>query len=203
MLFGKRLDELNITVDLGVIADDGNTTDLGYSPLLGSIGGNPDSDTLLDFMLREGSVVSIDHKDNTMVWHAEKAEQWLSNIHSGASRLQPLAHVTQGGPGRMTEEEKMQLTNTTVGRRHLFNLPALNTLAVWSNYSKSTKVTGAFNRISRLLFILIRLIRLIEILYHLGGYRFRKSWSVLRQFTRLLSGPHMGLRSRLPTWVTT
>jgi hypothetical protein len=143
VLFGKRLDELNITVDLGVIADDGNTTDLGYSPLLGSIGGNPDSDTLLDFMLREGSVVSIDHKDNTMVWHAEKAEQWLSNIHSGASRLQPLA------------------------------------LAVWSNYSKSTKVTGPFkeilrvypHRISRLLFILIRLIRPIEILYHLKHRR--------------------------------
>ena len=173
LLFGKRLDEIGITIDFSTIVDNGDFETIMYSPLLESIHGNRDSDILLDCMLRDRLVVEIGQNDNQMKWHASAAEKWLGNIHTGASRLQAAAHITQGAPGRMTEEAKSQLSNTGVGRRHLVVLQALNTLAVWSNYSKTTKVTGAFkevlrvypHRISRLIFILVRLIRPIEILY--------------------------------------
>jgi hypothetical protein len=173
ILFGKRLDELGITVDFRMIVDDGDMTTLMHSPLLESIHGNHDSDILLNFMLEDKSVVEINPYDNNMRWHAGGAEKWLGNIHYGTSRLQAAAHITQGAPGRMTEEAKSQLANTEVGRRHLVILQALNTLALWSNYSKTTKVTGAFkevlrvypHRIARLIFILIRIVRPIEVLY--------------------------------------
>jgi hypothetical protein len=175
VLFGKTLHDLDITVDFTTFSDSGNMTDLQYNPLLESIQGNPDSDTVLDCMLQEGSVVKINPNANQMTWDPVASEQWLGNIHQAASRLQPLAHVTQGAPGRISEESKMQLTNTEVGRRHLIILSFLNTIGIWSNYSKTTKVSGAFKevlrvypyRISRLLFILIRLIRPIEVLYHI------------------------------------
>lgn len=173
ILFGKRLDDLGITVDFRTITDNGNMTTLAYSPLLESIHGNRDSNILLNFMLEEKSVVEIDPEDNKMKWDVAGAEKWLGDIHRATSWVQAAAHITQGAPGRMTEEAKSQLTNTEVGRRHLVILQSLNTLALWSNYSKTTKVTGAFkevlrvypHRIARLIFILVRLVRPIEVLY--------------------------------------
>jgi hypothetical protein len=103
----------------------------------------------------------------------ERAQIWVANINQAVQNTYAIAHITQGAPGRTTEEEKMQIVNTSATRRHLIVPPNLETLAVWSNYWKGAKISGRFKEILRVfptvdsnfIFILIRVVCPVEILF--------------------------------------
>ena len=85
--------------------------------------------------------------------------------------LQPLAYVTQGIPGRGTEESFFSPTNTKTTRRHVFFEPTVGTGGFSTNYDKGVNIIGTFKHIFRILpfwiflvlYVLIRLIQPIEL----------------------------------------
>jgi hypothetical protein len=171
VLFGSDLEKLGITIDFRKLGDHGDFTTIGYKPLLVSLEGNPDSEKFLEALVKKGEVVSF--KGGKLVWEMEQAQLWVANINQAVQNTYAIAHITQGAPGRTTEEDKMQIANTPATRRHLIVPPNLNTLAIWSNYWKGAKISGRFKEILRVfprvvanfIFILIRVIRPIEILF--------------------------------------
>jgi len=176
VLCGHTLEQLGISADFISLNDTGNAHQLGYNPFLGDIRGNTDSRKFLEALVKDGSLVSL--KNGQLVWSTVDTEHWLSAINQANNQAQALAHVTQGSPGRMTEEAKFQAANTPVSRKHLVVPYGMNTLAFFANYWKGALVSGRFKevlrllpyRIARLLFILIRIVRPIEWLY-LAKYR--------------------------------
>ncbi|KAH9918866.1 uncharacterized protein B0H18DRAFT_957770 [Fomitopsis serialis] len=73
---------------------------------------------------------------NGITWNTEHVMEWLSEISNAWLELQPLIHMTQGLPGRATEEERTKIVNTEETRRHLFVDKDLGTLVFRPNYHK-------------------------------------------------------------------
>ena len=171
LLFGGKTSEMGITIDFDSLQDSTDITTRGYSPVLGSLNGNSDSEKFMDFLLSKKVLLAIEN--SKLVWNIEEAESWTSNIYIATLLLFVLIHVTQGSPARITEEIYMQICNTLFGRRHLFALNGYATLATWSNYWKGAQISGKFKeilrvmpcRVAKLLLILLRIIRPVEVLY--------------------------------------
>jgi len=171
LLFGGKTSEMGITIDFDSLQDSTDITTKGYSPVLGNLDGNNDSEKFMDFLLSKKIVLAIEN--SKLVWNIEEAESWTSNIYTATLLLFVLIHVTQGSPARITEEIFMQICNTLFGRRHLFVLNGYATLATWSNYWKGAQISGKFkeilrvmpHRVAKLLFILLRIIRPVEVMY--------------------------------------
>lgn len=121
--------------------------------------------------MKKGGIVSF--KNGQLVWEMQRAQLWVADIHQAMLTTHDIAHITQGSPGRMTEEDKMQSANTFTSRRHLIVAPNMDTLAVWSNYWKGMTISGRFKEILRvfpkvvsdLIFILLRVVRPVEVLF--------------------------------------
>ncbi|KDR65495.1 hypothetical protein GALMADRAFT_217526 [Galerina marginata CBS 339.88] len=179
LLFGNTLESLGIRIDFNSLPDNGDTTTLGYSPLLGDTGmkGNVDSDKVLRKFIEDGRLLSL--KNGQLSWNGDEADEWIASIHEATCRTFSITHLTQGSAGRVTEEAKMLFSNTRTARRHIFVHPGLNTLCIWSNYWKGTQKSGTFKEIlrviphrpSRLILILLRILRPIALMY-LGKHRF-------------------------------
>ena len=171
LLFGNTLESLGITVDFGALGDKGDKTTCWYSPLLGNIKGNADSEKLLKKLVDDG--ILLTHNGTELAWNIDGAENWVADNHEATCRTYCAAHITEGSSGRVTEEAKTQCSNTRTGRRHVFVTQGLNTLCIWSNYWKGTTKSGTFKeilrvipfRVSRLIFILVRVIRPVITLY--------------------------------------
>lgn len=171
VLLGLDLEKLGIVINFLELGDRGDFTTIGHNPLLVSLEGNPDSEVFLEALVKKGEVVSF--KDGKLVWEMERAQLWVAAINEAMQITYAIAHITQGAPGRTTEEDKMQISNTLATRRHLIVPPNLDTLAVWSNYWKGAKVSGRFKEIlrvfprvvARFIFILVRVVRPVEILF--------------------------------------
>ena len=86
-------------------------------------------------------------KSGKFVLEIEQAQLWVADINQTVQITYAIAHITQGAPGRTTEEDKMQIANTLVTRRCLIVPPNLNTLAIRSNYWKGAKISGIFKEI--------------------------------------------------------
>jgi hypothetical protein len=162
VLLGLTLEELGIIIDFHELGKQGDFTTIGQNPLLVKIEGNPDSDKFLETLVKKRGIISF--KNGQLVWEIQKAQLWVADIHQAMLRTHNIAHITQGSPGRMSEEEKMQSANTFASRRHLVVAPNMDTLAVWSNYWKGMAISGRFKEILRVfpkvvsdfIFILVR-----------------------------------------------
>lgn len=178
LLFGHTLNSLGIVVDFVALEDTGDEKTLWYSPLLGSVDGNTDSTKVLGILLADESCGMVQRQGGEIVWDQDLAESWIFDIHKATGEVHAVTHISQGSAGRITEEAKMQLSNTPVGRRHVFITPGINTLCLWSDYWKGASKSGQFKealrvipfRVSRLLFILNRIIRSLALRY-LAKYR--------------------------------
>lgn len=171
LLFGNTLESLGITVDFKALKDSGDTTTIWYSPLLGDIWGNEDSNKLLKKLVGDGTLLM--HNGTELVWDMGMAETWVADNHAATCQTYCATHITEGSSSRVTEEAKTQCSNTRTGRRHVFVMPGINTLCIWSNYWKGTTKSGTFKeilhiipfRVSRLIFILVQVIRPVITLY--------------------------------------
>jgi len=174
ILFGETLEKLGIDIDFTKLNDNGDVETMGYGPILStaelSLKSNGDAQKLFDKLEECGM---IKRSDDGVKWDLLEAELWIANIHKAVSFLQILVHISQGSAGRCTEETKMQCTNSSVGRRHLFVTPGLNTLCIWSNYWKGTTKAGTIKevlrvlpyQVSRLVFVMVRLVRPVSLFY--------------------------------------
>lgn len=175
ILFGNTLQSLGITCDFSALKDTQNMDKIGYSSLLPLSEGlaNGDSDKLLETLLKQKKLISLDSKGN-INWDSHIAPLWQMNIHQAMLCLSSLCHILQGAPGRASEEVKSQLCNTVEGgRRHVFVDEETQTLSIFSNYSKGTRLTSLHKEILRIIpyevaqvmFIVVRMIRPMELLY--------------------------------------
>ncbi|KAJ2932075.1 hypothetical protein H1R20_g5033, partial [Candolleomyces eurysporus] len=169
------LADLGIDCNFSELKDTGDVDTRGYGCLLPQDGiSNPDSKTFMLKLVEQKNLVSPSGSGRGgLVWDSEKGWPWTGRIREATVRLYALAHILQGSPGRSTEENLMQISNTRAGRRHLFAESEMGTLAIFSDYWKGAKAQGRFKeilrvlpyRISRLLFILIRIVRPVERLF--------------------------------------
>ena len=173
VLLGLTLEELGIVINFDELGKQGDFTTVGQNPLLVKLEGNSDSNRFLEALVtvKKGRFASFEN--GQLVWEMQQAQLWVANIHQAMLRTHDIAHITQGSPGRMTEEDKMQSANTLASRRHLVVAPNMDTLAVWSNYWKGRTISGRFKEILRVfpkiisefIFILLRVVRPIEVLF--------------------------------------
>lgn len=70
LLFGGKTSEMGITIDFDSLQDSTDITTRGYSPVLGSLHGNSDSEKFMDFLLSK--------KIMRLTW-AEAALAWFHN----------------------------------------------------------------------------------------------------------------------------
>ena len=122
VLFGFDLEKLGIAIDFCKLGDHGDFTTIRYNPLLLSLGGNPDSEIFLEALVKKGEVVSF--KSGKFVWEMEQAQLWVADINQAVQVTYAIAHIR--APGRTTEEDKMQIANTLLTRRHLI-VPQIST----------------------------------------------------------------------------
>jgi len=171
VLLGINLEEIGVNIDFEKLGDEGDFTTVDYSPLLGGLDGNPDSNKLLKALVDQGKLVSF--RDGEIAWNFQRAQEWEADIHEAVCKAYSLSHICEGAPGRVTEEDKMLVSNTFSSHRHTVTAPGLNTLATCSNYWKGAQVSGRFKEILRVfpraisdfIFILVRLIRPLELLF--------------------------------------
>ena len=81
-------------IDFDSLQDSTDITTRGYSPVLGSLDGNSDSEKFMDFLLSKKILLAIEN--SKLVWNIEEAESWTSNIYTATLLLFVLIHVTQG-----------------------------------------------------------------------------------------------------------
>ena len=94
LLFGGKTSEMGITIDFDSLQDSTDITTRGYSPVLGSLHGNSDSEKFMDFLLSKKILLAIEN--SKLVWNIEKAESWTSNIYTATLLLFVLIHVCYG-----------------------------------------------------------------------------------------------------------
>lgn len=173
VLLGLTLEELGIIINFHEFGKQGNFTTIGQNPLLVKLEGNPDSDKILEALVKKGASEVVSFENGQLVWEMQRAQLWVADIHRAMLITHDIAHITQGSPGRMTEEDKIQSANTFASQRHLVVAPNMDTLAVWSNYWKGMTISGRFKEILRVfpkvvsdfIFILLRVVRPVEVLF--------------------------------------
>ncbi|KAF6742371.1 hypothetical protein DFP72DRAFT_1179277 [Ephemerocybe angulata] len=193
VLFGFTLESLKIRCDLQSLVDTKNTDSQGYGPLLpqGASLANPDSNKFFKHLTRVKVSPLVKTKKKKTIWNSDMAYTWAVSIDVAAQQLCALCHILQGSPGRGTEEALMQASNTIDGRRHLFVDQVQGTIAVFSNWSKTTSTTGKFKeilrvypyRLARLVFIMIRIVRPV-LLHYLGTTMKKDELKTIRESYR-------------------
>ena len=177
VLFGLySLDDIEALFHVSVLQDMGDETTVGYGILLDTQPGNetmdnPQSGKILEHMFHHGVLGLRRTQASNIVFDKALAVDWVMKIHLAWRMFQPLAHITQGIPGRGTEESLFSPMNTKTTRRHVFFEPTVGTSGFSTNYHKGANITGTFKHIFRILpfriflvlYVLIRLIRPIEL----------------------------------------
>lgn len=177
ILFGLySLDDIEKQFHVSNLPDIGDESTVGYGILLDAQPGNetmdnPESGKILEHMFHHGMLGLRRTEGSNLVFDKQLAVDWVAKIHQAWRMLQPLAHITQGIPGRGTEESLFSPTNTKTTRRHVFFEPTVGTGGFSTNYHKGANITGTFKHIFRILpfriflvfYVLIRLIRPIEL----------------------------------------
>ena len=177
VLFGLySLDDIEALFHVSVLQDMGDETTVGYGILLDAQPGNetmdnPQSGKILEHMFHHGVLGLRRTQASNIVFDKALAVDWVMKIHLAWRMFQPLAHITQGIPGRGTEESLFSPTNTKTTRQHVFFEPTVGTGGFSTNYHKGANITGTFKHIFRILpfriflvlYVLIRLIRPIEL----------------------------------------
>ncbi|KAJ7076236.1 hypothetical protein B0H15DRAFT_955761 [Mycena belliarum] len=161
VLFGISLDGLNILCDPSELK---MKMKPGNGDVLNSDSGkgldNPESDRFARALFAGGHLAPEGQGEGLQV-DPEKGMAWVNHNHTAMYELHPLCHVTQGLPGRCSEEGLFSHKNIDVEFLH-------KTLGFRATHQK----TGAFKhifrmldpRVSRLLYIMLRIIRPIELL---------------------------------------
>lgn len=133
ILFGLySLDDIEKQFHVSNLPDIGDESTVGYGILLDAQPGNetmdnPESGKILEHMFHHGMLGLRRTEGSNLVFDKQLAVDWVAKIHQAWRMLQPLAHITQGIPGRGTEESLFSPTNTKTTRRHIFFEPTVGT----------------------------------------------------------------------------
>ncbi|KAG6855693.1 hypothetical protein H0H87_012002 [Tephrocybe sp. NHM501043] len=164
---------------LSRISDTGDQLTVGYGILADADATLPTIDTadsarFYNKIIGSGSLGFEAHKQGC---DPERYALWMASIHSAVGEIFALCHVTQGLPGRATEEAGFLTVNQQAMPRHLIYDEEHQAGGFHTNYNKDTHITGRYKhilrllpyRVFRVLIILLRVIRPVELTFLLSG----------------------------------
>lgn len=96
------------------------------------------------------SGVLCSRQGDEIIWDIKSTNQWLLAISEAWSETLTLMHLL-ALPGRGTEVSSWQYANSPTSPRHLFLSRNLGTLITYSNYNKTTAITGQHKHILRVI----------------------------------------------------